>query len=140
MGSRGQSFDVGARISAEAAAAGDLAAIAAAFHAEHHRLYGHAHPRQEIEIIALRLRIEGALPRPGAVALPSGTTAAPPRTVRARFDGAERDVDLHDWASLPLRWSAPGPLLVAQATATVVVPPGFTATIGQYGDLILERS
>ncbi|MCX7380672.1 MAG: hydantoinase/oxoprolinase family protein [Alphaproteobacteria bacterium] len=136
----GQSFDVGARISAEAAAAGDLAAIAAAFHAEHHRLYGHAHPGQEIEIIALRLRIEGALPRPGAVALPSGTTAAPPRTVRARFDGAERDVDLHDWASLPPRWSAPGPLLVAQATATVVVPPGFTATIGQYGDLILERS
>ncbi len=136
----GQSFDVGARISAEAAASGDLGAIAASFHAEHHRLYGHAHPSQDIEIIALRLRINGALPRPGAVALPAGLAAAPPRRVRARFDGAERDVDLHDWARLPPGWSAPGPLLVAQETATVVVPPGFLAIIGVFGDLILERN
>ena len=136
----GQSFDVAARISAEAAQAGDLGAIAASFHAEHNRLYGHAHPGQEIEIIALRLRIEGALPQPGAVALPPGAEPAVPRLVRARFDGAERDVDLHDWARLPPGWSAPGPLLVAQETATVVVPPGFSATIGVFGDLILERS
>ena len=33
--------------------------------------------------------------------------------------------------------AAPGPLLVAQDTATVVVPPGFLATIGVFGDLIL---
>ena len=135
----GQSFDVAARISAEAAQAGDLAAIAAAFHAEHHRLYGHAHPGQDIEITALRLRIEGALPRPGAVALPPGGAPAAPRPVRARFDGVEHDVDLHDWARLPPGWSAPGPLLVAQDTATVVVPPGFSAMIGVFGDLILER-
>ena len=32
-----------------------------------------------------------------------------------------------------------GPAIIEQETATVVVPPAFTATIGEYGDLILER-
>ena len=135
----GQSFDVGVAIPPEAAAHGDAAAIAAAFHAEHRRLYGHAHTANPIEIIALRLRVRGALPRPGAVPLPQHGTPAPPASRLARFGGHDIAVPVHDWASLPAGWSAPGPMIVVQPTATVVVPAAFNVAIGTLGDLILER-
>lgn len=135
----GQSFDVAAGISGEAAAQGDLGAIAAAFHAEHRRLYGHADPAQAVEIIALRLTVRGRLPRPGAAALPAGAAPGPAPTRMARFDGQARAAPVLDWTALPPGWSAPGPAIIAQETATVVVPPGFAVTMGAYGDLILER-
>ena len=137
----GQSFDVAARLDPAAAERGDLAAIATAFHAEHRRLYGHADPGQEIETIALRLRIQGALPRPGATPWPpAATTIPPPRMTAARFNGTLRDTPRYNWADLPPGWTLQGPAIIAQETATVVVPPAFTVTVGAYGDLILQRS
>ncbi len=136
----GQSFEVAAGISGAAAAQGDLGAIATAFHAEHRRLYGHAHPANPVEIIALRLTVRGRLPRPGALPLPAGAAPGAAATRAARFAGRTVDAPVLDWTALPPGWSARGPAIIAQETATVVVPPGFTVSMGIYGDLILERA
>ncbi|MCW3475611.1 hydantoinase/oxoprolinase family protein [Limobrevibacterium gyesilva] len=135
----GQSFDVSVGLDASTAERGDLAAIAAAFHAEHGRLFGHASPRADIEIMALRLRVRGNLPRPGAVARPLAQGTPPHRTRRARFAGAWHDTPLFAWADLPVGWRAAGPAIIEQETATVVVPPAFTVAVGPYGDLVLDR-
>ncbi|MFC0406687.1 hydantoinase/oxoprolinase family protein [Roseomonas elaeocarpi] len=136
----GQSFDVDTLLPVTVAEAGDRAGIAAAFHAEHERLYGHAHPGAEIEIISLRLRVRGALPSPGGTGAARRPGTAPvSRSRPARFNGAWHETPVFDWASLPDSWQAAGPLIVEQETATVLVPPGFAAQLGQFGDLILER-
>ena len=135
----GQSFDVATAVPEAAAIAADSAAIARAFHAEHHRLYGHAHEGNEIQITALRLRVRGALPRPGAAKMPEGISTLAPHTRRVRFGAAWHDAPVHDWSTLAPGWSAAGPAVIAQETATVVVPPAFRATLGAYGDLILQR-
>jgi N-methylhydantoinase A len=135
----GQSFDVGVVIDADAAARGDEGAIAAAFHAEHRRLYGHAHAANPVEVIALRLRVRGELPRPGAVAVARAGVAPEPRRRVIRVAGRDVAVPVFDWSGLPIGWTASGPMIVMQETATVVVPETFRVAIGAFGDLILER-
>ncbi|HZS81274.1 MAG TPA: hydantoinase/oxoprolinase family protein [Stellaceae bacterium] len=138
---RGQSFDVATRIDAAAAAAGDMKAIAAAFHAEHRRLYGHAEPHAAIEILTLRARIRGRLAQPAATPVAPGPARAiePRRRRRARFDGAWHETAIYARGDLPIGWRGAGPAIVEEETATVVIPPAFSAEIGRFGDLILER-
>ncbi len=132
----GQSFDVPTRVGQAPTAA----ALAEAFHAEHEKRYGHASPGAPIEIISLRLRVRGILPGPAAIAAdPAAKAVPPPATRRARFNGAWHDVPLYAWADLPIGHTAQGPAIVAQETATVVVPPAFRFTVGRFGDLILDR-
>ncbi len=135
----GQSFDITVRLDAAAAETGDAAAFATAFHAEHAQLYGHSRPGAEVEIMSLRLRVRGVLPRPGAEPAAISAATPPQRSRPARFGGAWHDTALFAWDDLPVGWSAPGPVIVEQETATVVVPPGFSAAIGRFGDLILQR-
>ena len=136
----GQSFDIAVRLAPAAAEAGDTEAFAQAFHAEHARLYGHSRPGAEVEMLALRLRVRGVLPRPGAEPATATPSTPPNRTRPARFGGVWHDTALFAWDDLPVGWTTPGPVIVEQETATVVVPPGFSATIGRFGDLILQRS
>ena len=134
----GQSFDVSAPVPGEAARNGDLAAIAASFHEEHTRLYGHAHPGNPIEVMALRVRVRGALPRPAAQPASPSQSSIAARQRRARFNGAWHDAPLLAWGDLPRGWRAQGPAVIEQETATVVVPPAFAASLGDYGDLVLR--
>jgi N-methylhydantoinase A len=138
---KGQSFDVNTRIAPDAARAGDLAEIAAAFHAEHRRLYGHAEPDAAVEILTLRLRIRGRLAQPQAVPETPGRDReiAPRRRRRIRFDGAWRDTPIYARADLQVGWRAQGPAIVEQETSTIVIPPAFSAEIGRFGDLVLQR-
>src|SRR5699024_5635005 len=60
----GQSFEIETPLDPLQLRAGDAAAIAGAFHAEHARLYGHADSSAAVEMISLRLVITGATPKP----------------------------------------------------------------------------
>ena len=136
----GQSFDVATPINREAATRGDLIAIAARFHARHERLYGHANPDGETEILALRIRVRGRLPRPTAVpASQTARAAIAAATRRVRFEGCWHEAPVFHWSSLAAGWKTLGPVVIEQETATVIVPPRFSAGIGAFGDLLLEQ-
>ena len=138
---RGQSFDVATLLDPEAAETGDLDRLAAAFHREHAHLFGHAHPGAAIEIISLRLRTRGSLPRPDdASTMRGGAGGVAARRRPARFDGRWHDTPVYDWNELPAGWRCRGPTLIAQETATVVVPPAFSVVLGALGDLVMERN
>ena len=130
----GQSFEVDTLL----AEPGHRDAIAQAFHDEHRRLFGHANPDAPTQIIALRVRTRGRLPSPAAGAPAPDANPAEPRRRPVRFGAAWRDTPVLDWPALPPGWRCPGPVIVEQATATVVVPPGFEAALGPFGDLLLE--
>jgi N-methylhydantoinase A len=131
----GQSFDVSTRLGEVS----DLAAIAEAFHAEHRRRFGHANPGADIEIIAVRLRVRGVLPRPAAVPVPASAGIPRVRRRRLRCNGTWHEAQLFAWNELPIGWQAKGPAVIEQETATVVVPPAFRVRVGEFGDLILMR-
>ena len=60
----GQGYDVAATLDEAWLAAGDRDRIAAAFHAAHRAVYGHATEDNEVWLKELRVHITGAIPRP----------------------------------------------------------------------------
>ncbi|MGH7155351.1 MAG: hydantoinase/oxoprolinase family protein, partial [Acetobacteraceae bacterium] len=136
----GQSFEVNTPIDETTTREGDPTAIAVAFHAQHQRLYGHADPAAHIEILGLRVRVRGPLPRPPAIpAAAQQAVAKPAGKRRARFNRGWHETPIYRWSDLPPGWRATGPAIVEQETATVVIPPDFTVSLGPFGDLVLQR-
>lgn len=117
-----------------------LAAATAAFHAEHERTYGHASAGDAVELVNLRLigqRGDTAGRRfvPPAL-VPSGRAA---RRRAVRFDGPGRvDTPLIERADL-LAGPRPGPLIVEEYDSTTVVPPGWTAALDPFSNIVLTQ-
>ncbi|MBL8702731.1 MAG: hydantoinase/oxoprolinase family protein [Alphaproteobacteria bacterium] len=138
-----QSFTVSTDVSRAVAARGPMADYATAFHAEHMRLFGHNDPDGAVAFNELRLRLAAALPKPGAEPVRGGgdgPAPAPLRHRRVRYDGRWHDrTAIYARDSLPVGWRAAGLAIIEQDNATILVPPGFTASVGPYGDLVMVK-
>ncbi len=137
---RGQSFEIDTALDPDTIAACDVAAMAASFHREHERVYGHADPHAAIQVISLRLVISGktakpAFPRHG---LKPGT-AQPIRQAEVWLDGAQRQIDLYRRADLIPGQTFAGPAVVTQDDCTTVVPPGYVTRVDEYANLRITR-
>ncbi|MCZ8133096.1 MAG: hydantoinase B/oxoprolinase family protein [Steroidobacteraceae bacterium] len=111
-----------------------------AFAREHRRRFGYAPPDgTPLVIEAVSVELEG---RPGELPplAPPDRPPPPASTTRAWFDGAWRDVPLHDRAALAGGTRLAGPAIVTDATATTVLEPGWAATARADGTLVLERT
>jgi len=111
------------------------------FHARHRRLYGHDFPDREVEAVSLHLHLlapglpaarphlepqspsRSSLPGQGRVWLPEGPAAIP----------------FHDRRALQPGDTFPGPALVAEDHATLLILPGFRAEVLAQGHLLLSR-
>jgi N-methylhydantoinase A len=133
---RGQSYELEAEIPEAAAEAGDVAALAAAFRAEHERVYGHADAAAPIQLIALRLVGAGPTRKPALPKLPRGTTPPEPVAVREVWlDGGWRPVDFYARHDLLAGQRFAGPAVVTQDDCTTCIPPGFSVLVDDYGSL-----
>jgi N-methylhydantoinase A len=133
---RGQSFELDTVLDAAAVAAGDTKAMAAAFHAEHRRVYGHADPAAAVQVISLRLIISGRTAKPEFPrhALASGA-ATPVRHADVWIDGARHSIAVFRRVDLRPGETFAGPAVVTQDDCTTVVPPGMTARVDEYANL-----
>jgi N-methylhydantoinase A len=138
---RGQSFELDTALDASAVAAGDTRAMAAAFHAEHERVYGHADPAAPIQVISLRLIITGRTAKPEFPrhALVEGT-ATPLRHADVFMSGARRTIAVFRRADLAPGQTFAGPAVVTQDDCTTVVPPGMTARVDAYANLRIAEA
>jgi N-methylhydantoinase A len=111
----------------------------AAFHGEHHRRYGYSRPEREVEIVTLRLRARLAgLKAPAAGVGASSGKNAELRPVR--FDSKLVSTPLCERSALRLHRAYPGPAIVVEYGATIVVPPGFQFRLDGSGSLIIKKS
>jgi N-methylhydantoinase A len=157
----GQSFQVKVTFPEDVATAGRIERMAAAFHDEHLRLFGHCDPAAPIEFVDLRLTLVGRLPipearepirrdaahSPGGAAAPGGGAgagdagasgkAAARRNVR--FRGRWHDTPVLRTDTLAIGERIAGPAVFEQEDATIVLPPSFTAEIGRFGDILMTR-
>jgi N-methylhydantoinase A len=133
----GQSWELLVRVPDDATS---MPALEAAFQRGHERRYGHARDAAA-EIVNFRLAAAGAVPKP---TLPrwsvSGSVQDAQRAERAVYFGSET-LATPIYARERLRGGVPvtGPAIVEEMGATTVVPPGWTATVGTWGELVLER-
>jgi N-methylhydantoinase A len=137
---RGQSFEIDTALDPDTIEACDVAAMAASFHREHERIYGHADSHAAIQVISLRLVISGKTAKPDFPRHELQPGAAPPiRQAEVWLDGAQRQIDLYRRADLVPGQTFAGPAVVTQDDCTTVVPPGYVTRVDEYANLRITR-
>jgi N-methylhydantoinase A len=130
------------------------------FEQEHHRRYGYAHPKRDLELVTLRLRavlksttghvekiehvgtdafvsLPRAKPRgPGRAKLGSLSTPKAP----VLFDGKKLATAIYSREALTPGRKYSGPAIVTEYSATTVVPPGKRFQVDQVGNLLIAMA
>jgi N-methylhydantoinase A len=113
--------------------------LVADFHELHERIFAVRDPSQRVEILQCRGRL---VARPFTPALTdgqrNGRLAGAARTRQAYFEGQGYvEVAVLEGGTLPTGVALHGPLLVAEPSTTVVVPPGVTLHTTELGNYVL---
>ncbi len=139
-----QYHEVSFAVPRAAIAARDAAAIAAAFHAEHNRLYGYSleQERAPVEIINVRVQAVGHTEMPAYREKPwVGPDAAAARkggrSVYIPETGAFREVPVYDGHRLGHGNRIDGPALIEQETTAIFVSAAFDCVVDAYGSFAL---
>ncbi len=120
--------------------AGALPELAGRFHADHEQAFGFARRDSPVEVITIRVR-----GRYSGSASVVPTTEAPPdatrkrQTARLYCEGRWlEEVPVYDREALAIGQPFSGPVIIAEATATLVVEPGFSLELRSDGLLVAE--
>jgi N-methylhydantoinase A len=131
----GQEYTINVPVSSE-----DIDEITSAFHSAYDRRYGHSSPGAPIEFVNLRVAAFGALHKyssANTVATEEGDPVIGERSVV--FDGAEHATPIVSRDRLDVEYSAIGPLIVEEQSATTVVPPSWEVSIDRQGSIVMRR-
>ncbi|WP_232700871.1 hydantoinase/oxoprolinase family protein [Halobacterium wangiae] len=136
----GQSFEISVPVPDGEVDDATLDTVVERFHERHERRYGHADPDEPVELVTLRLRARGLVDTPElAPPTTEGSVADAIREVRTvTYDGEPHDTEIYDRETLPADATFDGPAVVEGKESTVVVHPGQTAEVDDYGNLVVE--
>jgi N-methylhydantoinase A len=118
----------------------NLAALRKKFDDNHKQMFGHTAPDEPVEIVSYRLRGIGRVP---PVKLPSyrrqglSLKDALRETRKARFGGVTLDCPIYQRDRLDVGVSFDGPAIVDQLDATTVVPPGQSARVDEFKNILI---
>jgi N-methylhydantoinase A len=112
----------------------DPAELAAAFHAEHERRYGHADPDRPVELVTLR----AAAVQPGAAVALSATGDVERSTRTITWDGETIEAEVLTGTGLPPGTRVTGPAVIEFPETTCLVPPGWSGEADDQGIVRLE--
>ncbi|WP_160147367.1 hydantoinase/oxoprolinase family protein [Methylopila sp. Yamaguchi] len=118
-----------------------LAALRAAFHAEHQAVFGYASPGEAVQFVALKLVCRGVSPTPRMPdSARRGAERAVARHVRRAFFGEAGWIDTpvgprSDLTETPVA----GPMIVEEYDTTIVVRPGWSAACDAWNNVVLTR-
>ncbi len=120
----------------------DLARAVDAFHKLHDRSYGQSNESAPVEVVNVKARGSGALPKPELRVLSQGTADSShaltgTRRVFFRETGWTDSPD-YDRDALLAGNVIEGPAIVHEFDSSIVVLPGHRATVDRYGDIVIE--
>ena len=135
---KGQSFEIETPLQQQDLAAGNLAQIREAFHAQHAHLYAYSDRDAQIQVVSLRLVVSMPTPKPQLEPLPqSNATPLPAEHIDVWMSGAYHTVPLYHREQLSGGQHFTGPAVICQSDTTVTLLPGFRAQVDPLGNLIL---
>jgi N-methylhydantoinase A len=108
------------------------------FEAEHWVRYGYSRPTLAVEVVGYRIRLTRRKEARLFPPLPNGSGAAAD-TAEATIGGRCLTTSFISRDALAIGSRIAGPAVIEEATATTLVPPGWSATCLATGDLLLER-
>jgi N-methylhydantoinase A len=117
--------------------------LAAAFVTQHRRVYGYATEDEPIELVNIRFTAVGAIRRPTLRQLESGglnpaVALKDEREVYFMAAGGHVTCPIYDRYKLQNGNCLAGPAIVEEYDSTVVIHPGYTATVDGTGHILIE--
>lgn len=135
----GQNWELSVALPGDELTEADFEKAALLFAAEHERFYGYSIPGEELELLAVNVAAVGSrheieLPKIGA-----GTARDPIDRRGVVFDASEGRLDtaVYSRDDFPAAATIDGPAIVGQNDATTLIPPGSTAQVDDYGNLLI---
>ncbi|MDA4132098.1 MAG: hydantoinase/oxoprolinase family protein, partial [Thaumarchaeota archaeon] len=137
----GQNYEIPTPVPTGTLTPKELEMVRENFNTEHLKLYGHNKPDEKLELISVRLAIIGTITKPKfrKTPLPGG--------MEKSLKG-ERDVYYHDTGFvksrvydreyLPTGEKLQGPAIIEEMDSTIVVNPGQSAHVDDYGNVVIE--
>lgn len=123
---------------------GDVERIVESFNAAHQTQYGHSMD-DPVEIVTLRMRAVGLLPRPEIPKIGKGTGSADnarkgSRSVYLYEPGKRVDYPVYERSLLLSSDRIEGPAIIEEPSSTTVIHANDILTVGDYGELVIEVS
>jgi len=113
-----------------------------AFHRAHKRLYGYSNEGKPVEIVNVRLRAKGITDKPRLQEIREGGNTPPEGAfisrTKAAFDAKEWETPVYRREKLLANNVIPGPALVVEYSATLVIPPFSHSQVDRFGNIMLE--
>jgi N-methylhydantoinase A len=122
----------------------DVTGVNDAFDAAHHRVFAVSEPGARVECLTWKARLRAPVGREAIEATARGTFAAAGREANPRasrsafFDGTWHDTGIYMGGSIPTGIELTGPLIIEEATSTLVVPPGAALRVTPLGNYMVE--
>ena len=137
---RGQSYEIDTPLEAIWIEEGNIDSIADAFHSAHEQIYEHSDKGAEIQIINLRMIITGEPPKPNFKAMKkcSGPLKSG-ATVEVFEKGMINEAQVFGRTDMEPGHVLSGPAVITQEDCTTCVPSGFSITVDDYGNLIIQE-
>jgi len=115
------------------------------FDERHAQIHGHAAKERPVEVVSYRLRVRVAVPKyepraagPPPSPRPAAAAVKGQRTIS--LNGMTMQATLYERARLDIGATVAGAAVVEQFDATTLIPPGWSAQVDGYGNLILTRA
>jgi N-methylhydantoinase A len=113
------------------------------FDQAHQVRYSHGAPRESADVVSLRVTAIGRLAKPQLPSIATGgetppdAAYRPPRQVMFS-DSRPVETSVFDRSRLMAGNVIRGPAVIEEASSTTVLEPGDTATVNQYGHLVIQ--
>ena len=122
-----------------------IAALEAAFHLAHQKLYGYANPQRPTELIQLRLKATGRTDKPLLTSSSSQQSPAdlpePTTTRNTIFNRRPHPTPIYHRSNLTSGTpNIPGPAILLTGESTNIIPPGWHWQIHPSGTLIASKN
>jgi N-methylhydantoinase A len=115
------------------------AEVRARFEALHRERYGYTRASLPVEAVTYRVRVVRPAPPILAPPVPSGERTPQAEEGAVTLGGRAGTAGFLARETLPAGFALRGPAVVEEASATTLVPPGWSLAVLPTGDLLLER-
>jgi N-methylhydantoinase A/oxoprolinase/acetone carboxylase beta subunit len=136
----GQGYELTVPVPGGALDAAALAAVRTRFDEIYAARYGYSSPGEPVEIVTWKLSAVGGAPRVNLAKAATAGSRDPRKGERPAYfpeRGGFVDTPLYDRYALTAGTSIVGPAIVEERESTTVLPPGATATVDAYANLVV---
>ena len=137
----GQGYEVAVPVPSGNLDAAALARMRASFDEIYAARYGYASPEEPVEVVTWKLAGIGGSPRIALAKAVAQSGEGSRKDARRAYFPETRgyaDTPVYDRYALAPGTSLTGPAIVEERESTTVIPPGVTATVDEYANLLAE--